>query len=68
MFVVGTMASADLSISYLKQVVKSTEIKNAFGNVPYRNIIISKDNLEVLKTTGNINVYMELYKRLYLNR
>ena len=68
MFVVGTLASADLSISYLKQVVKNMEIKKAFGNVPYRNIIISKDNLEVLKTTGNINVYMELYKRLYLNR
>lgn len=68
MFVVGSLSSADLSISYLKQVVKSQEIKSAFGNVPYRNIIITKENLEVLKTTGNINVYMELYKRLYLNR
>ena len=68
MFVVGTLPSADLGLFYLKQVVKNAQIKNAFGNIPYRNIVISKDNLEVLKTTGNINVYMELYKRLYLNR
>jgi hypothetical protein len=68
MFVVGTLPSAELGLFYLKQVVKNAEIKNAFGNIPYRNIVISKDNLEVLKATGNINVYMELYKRLYLNR
>ncbi len=68
MFVIGDMPTAELGMSYLTQFVKSAEVKNAFGNTPYRNIVISKDNLEVLKESGNINVYMELYKRLYLKR
>lgn len=68
LFVVSTFASADLGVSYLKQIVKSADVKASFGNVPYRNIVISKENFEVLKSSGNINVYMELYKRLYLNR
>lgn len=68
MFVVGDMPSAEIGMSYLTQIVKSAEVKNAFGSTPYRNIVISKDNLQVLKDSGNINVYMELYKRLYLKR
>lgn len=68
MFVIGDMPTAELGMSYLTQFVKSAEVKNAFGNTPYRNIVISKDNLGVLKESGNINVYMELYKRLYLKR
>ena len=68
MFVIGDMPSSEIGMSYLTQFVKSAEVKNAFGNTPYRNIVISKDNLQVLKESGNINVYMELYKRLYLKR
>lgn len=67
-FEVGELPSAEVGVSYLTQVVKSAKVKQAFGTVPYRNIIISKDNLQVLKESGNINVYMELYKRLYLKR
>ena len=67
-YIVGTFANAQLGISYLKQIVKSSEVKASFSNIPYRNIVISKDNYEVLKSSGNITVYMELYKRLYLNR
>ncbi len=67
-FEVGELPSAELGMSYLTQVVKSSAVKSSFGTIPYRNIIISKDNLQVLKESGNINVYMELYKRLYLKR
>lgn len=67
-FEVGELPSAEVGMSYLTQVVKSASVKQSFGTVPYRNIIISKDNLQVLKESGNINVYMELYKRLYLKR
>ncbi|MBR3520463.1 MAG: tetratricopeptide repeat protein [Paludibacteraceae bacterium] len=67
-FVIGDMPSAEIGMSYLTQIVKSVEVKNAFGSTPYRNIVISKDNLKALKESGNINVYMELYKRLYLKR
>lgn len=67
-FEVGEIPSAELGVSYLTQVVKSASVKQSFGNTPYRNIIISKDNLQVLKESGNIDVYMELYKRLYLKR
>jgi hypothetical protein len=48
--------------------VKSLDVKQSFGSNPYRTIVISKDNLDVLKSSGNIAVYMELYKRLYLKR
>lgn len=68
MFVIGELPSAEVGISYLTQIVKSTPVKASFGNTPYRNIVISKDNFKVLKESGNINVYMELYKRLYLKR
>lgn len=67
-FEVGELPSSELGMSYLTQVVKNANIKQSFGSVPYRNIIISKENLQVLKESGNINVYMELYKRLYLKR
>ena len=67
-FQIGEMPSSEIGMSYLTQFVKSAEVKNAFGGTPYRNIVISKDNLQVLKESGNINVYMELYKRLYLKR
>ena len=67
-YVVSSFASADLGLSYMRQIVKFKDIKTVLGTLPYRNIVISKDNLEVLKSSGNINVYMELYKRLYLNR
>ncbi len=65
---VGTFPNAQLGISYLKQVVKSSEVRDAFGRAAHRNIVISKDNFETLKTSGNISVYMELYRKLYLNR
>ena len=68
MFIVGEMPSADVALSYMRQVVKSLDVKQSFGSNPYRTIVISKDNLDVLKSSGNIAVYMELYKRLYLKR
>ena len=68
MFIVGELPSAEVALSYMMQEVKSLDVKQAFGNIPYRTIVISKENLEVLKSSGNIAVYMELYKRLYLKR
>lgn len=68
LFIVGEMPSADVALSYMRQEVKSLDVKQSFGSNPYRTIVISKDNLEVLKSSGNIAVYMELYKRLYLKR
>lgn len=68
MFIVGELPSSEIGMSYLTQMVKSASVKNALGQIPYRNIVISKDNLQVLKESGNIDVYMELYKRLYLKR
>lgn len=67
-FVIGIMPDASVANSYLRQVVKSAEIKDAFKGVEYRNIVISRENYETLKSSGNINVYMELFKRLYLGR
>lgn len=67
-FVVGPFSGAQLSLSYMKQIVKNADVKASFGTVPYRNIVISKENYEVLRNTGNITVYMEMYKRLYLGR
>lgn len=67
-FQIGEMPTSEIGMSYLTQFVKSAEVKNAIGATPYRNIVISKDNLQVLKESGNINIYMELYKRLYLKR
>jgi hypothetical protein len=66
--VVGSLPSADVAKSYLMQFVKNAEIKNALKGVSYRNIVISDDNLKVLQETGNINVYMELLKKMYLGR
>lgn len=67
-FIVGNFANSQLGLSYMMQLVKNSEVKSAFGSVPYRNIVISRDNFDVLKSSGNLTVYMELYKRLYLNR
>lgn len=68
MFVVGVLPDATVAKSYLMQVVKSQEIRNAMKGVEYRNLIISRDNLDLLKQSGNLTVYMELFKRLYLGR
>lgn len=68
MFVIGILPDASVANSYLRQVVKSNDIKASLKGVEYRNIVISKENLEILKSSGNINVYMELFKRLYLGR
>lgn len=68
MYVVGVIPDATTAKMYIHQVVKSAEIKAALSGVQYKNIVISKDNLDVLKQSGNINVYMELFKRLYLGR
>lgn len=65
---VGVIPNATTAKMYIHQVVKSAEIKGALNGVQYRNIVISRDNLAVLKETGNIKVYMELFKRLYLGR
>ena len=67
-YVVGVIPDATTAKRYILQVVKSVEIKTALSGVQYKNIVISKDNLETLKQSGNLNVYMELFKRLYLGR
>ena len=66
MFVVGVLPDAKVAQSYLLQVVKSENIKSSLKEIDYRNIVISKDNLQVLKESGNLTVYMELFKHFYL--
>jgi len=66
MIVTGTIPDAALAQRYIQQVVKDEGIKNALKGVDYRNIVISQDNLKTLKESGNLTVYMELFRHFYL--
>jgi tetratricopeptide (TPR) repeat protein len=66
MFVVGAIPDAQVAYSYLLQAVKDEGIKESLQGVDYRNIVISKDNLNTLKQSGNLTVYMEFLKQFYL--
>lgn len=68
MIEVGILPGAKTAKSYLLQLAKDDSLRDALDKVPHRRIVISEDNLETLKTSGNINVYMELFRRLYLGR
>lgn len=65
---VGNLPDAKTAKSYLLQLTKDDSMRDALDKVPHRRIVISEENLETLKTSGNINVYMELFRRLYLGR
>lgn len=65
---VGTLPDAKTAKSYLLQLSKDDSLRDALDKTPHRRIVISEDNLETLKSSGNINVYMELFRRLYLGR
>ena len=65
---VGNLPGAKMAKSYLLQLAKDDNVREALNNVPHRRIVISNDNLDVLKKTGKIDIYMELFRRLYLGR
>lgn len=65
---VGLLPDAKTAKSYLLQLSKDDGLRDALDKIPHRRIVISDENLETLKTSGNINVYMELFRRLYLGR
>jgi len=66
MFVVEVIPNAQIAQSYLLQVVKDEGIKESLQGIDYRNIVISQENLNTLKQSGNLTVYMELFKHFYL--
>ena len=66
MIVVGVIPGAKVAQSYILQVVKDESIKGSLKDIDYRNIVISQDNLKTLKESGNLTVYMELFKHFYL--
>jgi tetratricopeptide (TPR) repeat protein len=68
LIVVKTLPNAQTATSYLMQIIKNADLRNALKGVEYKNIVISHDNFKVLKESGNVNVYMELFNRLYLKR
>lgn len=68
MLEIGILPGAKTAKSYLLQLAKDDGLRDALDKVPHRRIVISEDNLEALKSSGNINVYMELFRRLYLGR
>ena len=63
---VGTLPDAKIAQSYLMQVIKDTGLKAALGNIEYRNIVISQDNLKTLQESGALAIYMELFKYFYM--
>lgn len=65
---VGLLPNAKIAKSYLLQLTKDDTLREALNKVPHKRIVISEDNLSTLKTSGNLNVYMELFRRLYLGR
>lgn len=65
---IGILPGAKVAKSYLLQMVKNDEVRGVLESIPHRRILISDDNLTALKTSGNFNVYMELFRRLYLGR
>jgi tetratricopeptide (TPR) repeat protein len=65
---VGILPDAKIAKSYLLQLAKDDKLREILDEVPHRRIVISTENVETLKRTGNIDVYMELFRRLYLGR
>ena len=65
---VGLFENSSVAMDYLKGIVKSDALKQRLQNVSYNSVIISKDNLDALRKSGNLNVYMELFKKGYLGR
>ncbi len=65
---VGMFENSSIAMDYLKGIVKSDALKQRLQNITYNSVIITKDNLDALRQSGNLNVYMELFKRGYLGR
>ena len=65
---VGVLPNASVAKSYILQIAKDQNLRDALKGAGYRNIVISEDNLEALKQSGNITVYMELFRKIYLGR
>ncbi len=65
---VGMFENSSIAMDYLKGIVKADALKQRLQNVTYNSVIITKDNLDALRSSGNMSVYMELFKRGYLGR
>ena len=65
---VGMFENSTVAMDYLKGIVKSSALKQRLQNISYNSVIITKDNLDALRKSGNLNVYMELFKKGYLGR
>jgi hypothetical protein len=65
---VGLFENSSVAMDYLKGIVKSSVLKQKLQNVSYNSVVITKDNLDALRKSGNLNVYMELFKKGYLGR
>lgn len=65
---VGVLPNAQTATSYLRQLTKNQEIRNALKGLEYKNVVISYDNYKTLKENGSGNIYMEFFNRGYLKR
>jgi len=65
---VGMFENSTVAMDYLKGILKSSALKQRLQNISYNSVIITKDNLDALRKSGNLNVYMELFKKGYLGR
>lgn len=65
---VGKMADSKMALDYWKQIARNNQVKNLLGDAVYRLTIITDENLEALKTSGNVSAYMELFNRGYLGK
>lgn len=65
---VGLFENSTVAMDYLKGILKSSALKQKLQNISYNSVIITKDNLDALRQSGNLNVYMELFKKGYLGR
>lgn len=65
---VGMFENSSIAMDYLKGIIRSESLKNNLQNITYNNVIVTKDNLDALRNSGNMSVYMELFKRGYLGR
>jgi tetratricopeptide (TPR) repeat protein len=63
---VGMLPDAVSAKSYLLRLVKDRSLFVPMKQAEFRNIVITKDNLEVLKKIGNANVYLDFLKEMYL--
>lgn len=63
---VGMLPDALSAKSYLLNLVKDRTLFVPFGQAEYRNIVITKENLDVLKRMGNPSVYLDFMKEMYL--